>query len=347
MGDRALCRNEDNLASREDLKSVRTNHDDDNARSTTYSFFRAALIGSFISVFISSSLIVMAVIAGVDLVFMAVIAVLVGIASGTIISGVILPRKHRDERCRLEKYCDHLQSFQLNKRHHALDSLYIDSNCLTGRLSAEVHRIITEAYSGYYEGKQLRRTLVTTIERETRKVKSRLDHVAYLDALTGLCNRRSFDETAAEVITDLRMLSKDVICLTVDIDYFKEVNDLAGHDRGDAVLRFLADSIRSVIRDTDRAYRLGGDEFVILLSDITLKHAAEVARRLQVQFSQMPWNYENAKKPSLSIGGASMEKSSIDSLDELLKQSDQAMYGAKRAGKAREHILGLETNLAA
>ena len=347
MGDRALCGDEDDLASGGNLRASCVRDSTQNASTESYSYLRTALIGSFLSVFLCSFLLIMAVMAELDLWLMTTVAVVFGTGMGTFLSGWIIPRAQREERKRLEAYCEHLESFQLNPRNHPLESLRVDSECIAGRISHEVHRVITEAYGGYHEGKQLRKTLLTTIERETRKAKSRLDHIAYLDGLTGLANRRSFDETAPEVMADMRMLAKDVICLTVDIDYFKNVNDSIGHDCGDDVLRFLADSIRSITRESDRAYRLGGDEFVILLTDITLKQAAEVAHRLQRLFSQMPWNYENIMKPSLSIGGASMDHTSVASLDELLKYSDQAMYGAKRAGKGCESILGLTADRAA
>jgi len=347
MGDRAICRDEDDLAPVGNLTISDSHHINKNKNSISYSHLRTALIGCFLSAFLTASLIVIAVLAKIDPISTAFVAVVFGVGVGATISGVMLPRQQREERRRLEEYYQHLKTFHLDQRDHSLESLRLSSADILGQISTEVHRIITGAYRGYRESRHLRKTLLSAIEKETRKAKSRLDHVAYLDALTGLANRRSFDETAAEIITDMRLLTKDVICLTVDIDYFKEVNDLIGHDRGDAVLRFLADSIRSVIRDSDRAYRLGGDEFVILLTNLSLEQASEVAQRLQKLFAQMPWNHGDSRKPSLSIGGASMDTCRAVSLEELVKQSDRAMYGAKRAGKACENILGFTAGRAA
>ncbi len=266
---------------------------------------------------------------------------------GLVITFAFGAKEYIQEQAELRKYSERLESFNLRDRGETLSSLRLSSNSVAGRISSNVHRLLTEVYQGYAESNHLRRTIKDTIEKETEKATNRLGHIAYIDGLTGLSNRRAFDETMPAVFSETMSDKSDSVLLTIDIDYFKEVNDYVGHDRGDEVLKFLADSIRSVVRDSDTAFRLGGDEFVIFLINVSIDESAEIAHRLQCQFAQLPWSTDikrQCPKPTLSIGGVSTRLSNSTSMESLQKYSDEAMYGAKRAGKGCENIIGASSD---
>lgn len=282
--------------------------------------------------------------AGVSIYLTITVAFLIGTVSGILLTGILLSAPLRAEQQQWQVYLERLSKFRIRDRSSTLESLKLNSSSgIVGALSNEVHRLVMEVYAGYAEGMHLRRTLDTRIAAEVRKANARLDHVAYVDALTGLFNRRAVDETLPVVLNEILEGNGDGVCLTIDIDYFKDVNDWIGHDRGDAVLRFLGDSIRAVIRESDYGFRLGGDEFILFLVDVSLNDAAEIAHRLQKYFRQLPWPDAVARicrRPTLSIGGVSVRQSRVDSVHDLLGRSDDAMYSAKRSGKGTERIVG-------
>jgi len=310
-----------------------------------------ACVGSVVSTFLTVGFTAIGWAAGISIFLTITGAFLIGTVSGVFLTGVLLSAPLRAEQKQLREYSERLSNFRIRGRESAFESLKLKSSSgVVNSVSNEVHRLVTEVYAGYAEGLHLRRTLETRIVTERRKAKARLDHVAYIDGLTKLSNRRALDETLPDVLNDVLEGNGDAVCLTIDIDYFKDVNDQIGHDRGDEVLRFLGDSIRSIIRESDYGFRLGGDEFVLTLVDVSLNDAAEIAHRLQKYFRQLPWPDAVARicrRPTLSIGGASVRQSQVDSVDDLLKRSDDAMYEAKRAGKGTERIVGASIRPAA
>jgi len=344
MDDRAVRGDENDLASVGDLTSGDVRRGPTERFGSEYSFLRSASVGSAVSAFLAVGLAAIGWAAGFSIFPTLAGAFLIGTVSGTVLTGTLLSAPHRAEQRELREYLERLSKFRIRGRASAFESLKLNSsNGVVGAVSYEVHRLVTEVYAGYAEGMHLRRTLDTRIATETRKAKARLDHVAYFDGLTKLLNRRALDETLPYVLNEIIEGRGDAVCLTIDVDYFKDVNDRIGHDRGDAALRFLGDSIRSIIRESDYGFRLGGDEFVLILVDVSLNEAADIAHRLQMYFGQLPWPDAVARicrRPTLSIGGVSVRQSQVDSVDDILKRSDDAMYEAKRAGKGKERIIG-------
>ena len=156
------------------------------------------------------------------------------------------------------------------------------------------------------------------------------------DPLTGLANRSLFFDRVSHAIARLgRQPGLQIAVLYIDLDGFKNVNDTLGHARGDRLLVLVAERLRTVVRAADSVGRLGGDEFALLLEDMTTADgAATVADRalnLLIQPFELAGESVNV---SASIGIASRADASIGA-DELIKEADEAMYEAKRAGKGR------------
>lgn len=104
--------------------------------------------------------------------------------------------------------------------------------------------------------------------------------MAYRDPLTGLGNRKAFDEQLGQALLRAGSGGSELALLYLDLDRFKEVNDRFGHDIGDALLRTVAERVRSTLRQPDKAYRLGGDEFAVLLEDSQENNPQRLAERL-------------------------------------------------------------------
>lgn len=164
-----------------------------------------------------------------------------------------------------------------------------------------------------------------------------LVELSVTDKLTGLKNRRYFQEKLEELIRRYNENEQPFSVLIIDIDHFKKVNDTWGHHAGDLVLKQLADTlIRHSLRE-DTVARLGGEEFVLLLPDANASASKLRAESLRLAVLQTRWELVNI---TVSIGAATM--TSEDSDVTLLEKADQALYASKENGRNRiSHILDL------
>ncbi|WP_426940106.1 putative bifunctional diguanylate cyclase/phosphodiesterase [Pseudarthrobacter sp. S6] len=154
--------------------------------------------------------------------------------------------------------------------------------------------------------------------------------LAFQDPLTGLANRAVFNQSLTEALTEPRFKTVDV--LLIDLDDFKEVNDILGHQAGDELLVEVARRLRGCVPSADVVARLGGDEFVVLL---TACPDADAIAACIVRCLHVPITINGTVlRPSLSLGLASIGKEAIVA-SELLREADIAMYAAKAAGKNR------------
>jgi diguanylate cyclase (GGDEF)-like protein len=154
------------------------------------------------------------------------------------------------------------------------------------------------------------------------------------DPLTGLANRRFLHENERHLIAGAKRSGKRMAVLAVDLDDFKAVNDTHGHAAGDAVLVASAERMKQLLRESDVIARLGGDEFVIVLGQVDDAAAAsEVASRVVDSLCQpIPLAGGGTARIGASVGIA-MCCTDGETLDDLLKQADTALYAAKRDGK--------------
>jgi diguanylate cyclase (GGDEF)-like protein len=157
-------------------------------------------------------------------------------------------------------------------------------------------------------------------------------HMAHHDGLTGLCNRVLFEELAKRALASAARDGSSFCLLAIDLDGFKEVNDMHGHAAGDHVLKLAADRITGLVRASDTVARLGGDEFVVLLAGADITEAAVTADKLVAALST--GCQEIDAMVSASIGVAAYPNSG-STLAMLLERADRALYLAKRLGKNR------------
>ena len=166
-----------------------------------------------------------------------------------------------------------------------------------------------------------------------------LEDLARTDPLTGLANRRSFEEEAERLIDHVARYGSGAALLMLDLDGFKAVNDTLGHQAGDEVLFCVAERLRSRLRTSDIVARLGGDEFVILLPEATPSDASRIAGELLEQLTACGRRWSEAELPiSASMGVASFEGGSAERLADLVRRADALMYEAKRAGGGRCYL---------
>jgi diguanylate cyclase (GGDEF)-like protein len=154
------------------------------------------------------------------------------------------------------------------------------------------------------------------------------ERLARIDALTGLENRRAFDEAFARAVARGRHDGKPLTLVLADLDAFKQVNDLHGHLAGDAVLTAVAATLRLHARDTDRAFRWAGDEFALLLEDTDEPTAAQVCSRLREAIGRAVTTPDGAPV-TITLGWARDDGHAT--LEELATAADEAMLERKRA----------------
>lgn len=171
---------------------------------------------------------------------------------------------------------------------------------------------------------------------------------SFNDGLTGINNRRFFEQRIGEEIDRSRRNLDPLTCLFLDIDYFKRVNDNLGHQAGDKVLCEVATAIKSQLRGNDVLARYGGEEFVALLSNINETRALEVAERIRKTIQTLSICLdEGLVKVTVSIGTSSFAPTQVsfpfdnEISAKLIKQADDALYKAKREGRNRVESGGL------
>ncbi len=156
---------------------------------------------------------------------------------------------------------------------------------------------------------------------------------ASTDALTGLPNRRYFDEYLA-ALARRRRAQDQVGVLMIDIDRFKRLNDTFGHGVGDHVLRAVAQAIAGAVREDDVPARFGGEEFAVLLKSPTPEMASEIGERVRAAVAGLDLRKLGVPGVSVSVG-VSVAQSPDEGLDVVVDTADRALYRAKRAGRNR------------
>jgi len=171
-----------------------------------------------------------------------------------------------------------------------------------------------------------------------RKLSRQLSYQASHDMLTGLLNRRMFEELLEDLLSNIEVENRHHALCYLDLDQFKIVNDTCGHVAGDELLRQLADLLKTCIREGDVLARLGGDEFGLLLENCGLEKATEVAEKIRqtVKDFRFAWQ-DRSFEIGVSIGvvGISSENMLLAS---VLSSADMACYAAKDMGRNRVHV---------
>lgn len=171
--------------------------------------------------------------------------------------------------------------------------------------------------------------LLDRLEGERAQVVALHDE-SHTDPLTGLPNRRAFDETIAGLVHGRREHDRSFSLLMLDLDRFKEYNDAHGHLAGDEVLRRAAGLLRAALRPGDLPARYGGEEFSVLLPDTDADEATRVAERIVQSFHDEPWP---GRAVTISAGVAAARRDEASS--DVVGRADSALYAAKATGRDR------------
>ncbi|MGM0953561.1 MAG: diguanylate cyclase [Pseudomonadota bacterium] len=165
--------------------------------------------------------------------------------------------------------------------------------------------------------------------RFSRETTARMEHLAQHDALTGLHNRNAFFERFEQSLAVARRHDNQMGLLFIDLDDFKAINDLLGHDAGDTILATVAEKLKASVREADTVCRYGGDEFVVLLAEIAQPdHAYAVADKIREATAAPMVIGDHIVSLQMSIGVSVYPDNGVNA-DELLKKADSSMYRVK------------------
>lgn len=178
-----------------------------------------------------------------------------------------------------------------------------------------------------------------------RRAHKQLNKLASTDGLTGLLNRRAFlTELEKRLTRHLRNGLRGTL-IYFDLDNFKKVNDVRGHQVGDEVLKHVADAARRLMRGVDLASRIGGDEFLLWLEETDRNAAESISHRLHDIGRELDAQFGVEGFPlGLSVGAVFSRLDRLETTEALIARADEAMYAAKKGGKGRSHIAPLPDN---
>jgi diguanylate cyclase (GGDEF)-like protein len=159
--------------------------------------------------------------------------------------------------------------------------------------------------------------------------REQLEYIANYDRLTGVGNRRLMEAIMGEELIRQKRYGVSFAVLFIDCNRFKKINDTYGHDCGDQVLVYVAQTLKKLIRENDRCFRYAGDEFVVTLASQTYHESLVAAKRLCQYFINNPMQYEDKSLPiTISCGSAASDGTLT--MQELLKKADQQLYLSKK-----------------
>ena len=201
-------------------------------------------------------------------------------------------------------------------------------------LTRDAYRSASTAVQLRRELRESQRSLSARLE-EIERLQAELREQALRDPLTGLYNRRHLDAQLPELLAQAARQAEPLSVLILDLDHFKQVNDLHGHQAGDEVLRHAARQITRHTRASDLVCRYGGEEFVVVLPGVAPAQAAEQAEALRAALEVVPARFGALALPlTASFGVAGLSKEA-DNSDRLIGAADRALYEAKAQGRNR------------
>ena len=176
--------------------------------------------------------------------------------------------------------------------------------------------------------------LLTTDVTTMRQHAAQLSAMARVDPLTGLWNRRSYEEKLREAVARGTRSGHPIGLLFLDVDYFKRINDSLGHAGGDAVLKEFASRLKASVRATDSVFRLAGDEFTVILENVKTSADVELVAQKIVEVIRVPFLVLGGEFGVTTSVGAVFARLSLATQIEALNQvADEALYAAKGAGR--------------
>ena len=176
------------------------------------------------------------------------------------------------------------------------------------------------------------------VTMQNARLYSQMENMAKYDALTGLANRRSFEERLAETMARHKRSGRTFGMVLTDIDHFKSVNDTYGHPVGDEVLRQVGRTFTELMREIDMPARYGGEEFVMILEDTNLEGARQVANRLREAIGALRFETDQGPLQCTISMGIAMGPWDCDDPHGLVDLADQALYHSKENGRNRVSV---------
>ena len=218
------------------------------------------------------------------------------------------------------------------KRRDEIGQLTMTFNMMADKLACSHNKLVE--LNAELEDRVTKRTMAL------EEANARLREMAARDALTGLYNRRHFNDLLGQLFAESTRYHSDLTLMMLDLDNFKRVNDTLGHQTGDKLLRMTADVILQCIRESDVAVRYGGDEFIVLWPQTSPEEARASAERILARFrKELIKEIPEANIASLSIGVASRRADEPAEPMHLVQLADEALYLAKAGGKNRITVL--------
>jgi diguanylate cyclase len=262
-----------------------------------------------------------------------------------------LPPLVAEARVELEKHFAQFLSLlaeqlKSSERHtSALDLLNGRLEAVTSdaELRAIVQKLIASNEEYRRETADLERRLekAQTKAKELKQRAKTAEKLASIDPLTGVANRRRFDEELEKQVA-LSHQDETPLCLMMaDIDHFKSINDRFGHRTGDAVLRQFAELVGSMVRTTDLIARYGGEEFAVILPRAPLGNAYEIAERIRRTLQSHAWDNPGGDELNLTSSFGIADIRDGETAVDLLNRTDQMLYEAKKRGRNRTMIWGV------
>ncbi|MHA1524083.1 MAG: PleD family two-component system response regulator, partial [Alphaproteobacteria bacterium] len=238
------------------------------------------------------------------------------------------------------RLCSQMRSVE---RTRGLPILVISDAQDTSRLVHALDLGVNDYITRPVEGNELMARVRIQLRRKryADQLKAALDQsmeLAIIDPLTQLHNRRYLDGYLATLMEKTVQGGKPVCVVMLDIDHFKNVNDTHGHDVGDIVLREFSRRLKSAVRGHDLACRIGGEEFVVVMPDTQIDVAITIAERLCGEVRSVKFlvsQKTDLRLPITVSAGVSILEGASDSIKDLLRRADQALYRAKRDGRDR------------
>jgi len=168
---------------------------------------------------------------------------------------------------------------------------------------------------------------------ERKRAEETIKHLAYHDALTGLPNRRLFNDRLNLALAHTQRSQQKLAVMLFDLDHFKEVNDTLGHGVGDQLLQVVSERLTNLLRKGDTVARMGGDEFMLLLPEIAqMEDVAKVAQKI-LEALREPFGFDGYELHITTSIGIALYPDDGEDGDTLMKNADIAMYRAKDQGR--------------
>jgi two-component system cell cycle response regulator len=206
--------------------------------------------------------------------------------------------------------------------------LVIEKNLIVAKIRRENESLRSELEAAIKEVQSKNAQLESSLKL--------LEEMAATDPLTGLYNRRHFSKVIEQLFAEANRYGKDLSCVMIDLDGYKQLNDKYGHQVGDQLLQVAGRAISANLRQMDVAARYGGDEFVLLLPHAGADEAAQVADRIRSDFALSSAKILNRDSGvTMSIGVGSMSETRPAHADQLVASADGALYAAKEQGRNR------------